>query len=174
MLTKNGRNFRPVGYISAFKRPNHYSLYTEHSARWIKCRIEPNMRQNAIFRRFWQKVSIIIVPSEMLRRFNAQITTFYMQNILHAEVNVETGPRTRVTRYFVDCATKCQQIFFPLDIFRRLKVQIIPLNTNNIAHATISVETNPTTRITRSFVDFDQQRPNFRPVGNTSALRTPN
>jgi hypothetical protein len=42
IMTKNIRNFTPVGDIWTFKRPKHCILRMEHTARCIKSRIKPN------------------------------------------------------------------------------------------------------------------------------------
>jgi hypothetical protein len=44
-----------------------------------------------------------------------------------------------------------------LEIFRRLNAQITTSHAQNTGHAVSSVETSPTTRKTRSFVDFDEK-----------------
>jgi putative ribosome biogenesis GTPase RsgA len=61
-LTKNARNFRPVGDISTFKRPNHSILYAERSARQIKRRHKRHNSQTAIIRPFLTKTLSEIRP----------------------------------------------------------------------------------------------------------------
>jgi hypothetical protein len=52
---------------------------------------------------------------------------------------------------------KMSVISIPLEIFRRINVRISAFYLQNIVHALLSVVTNPTTRTTRSFVDFDEK-----------------
>jgi hypothetical protein len=42
------------------------------------------------------------IPLQTFRRLNAQITVFYLQNLMHTVLIVETVPTTRQTRSFVD------------------------------------------------------------------------
>jgi hypothetical protein len=50
ILSKNDRNFLPVGDISTFKRPNYSILCAEHSARCTMLRHKQNNTENAISR----------------------------------------------------------------------------------------------------------------------------
>jgi hypothetical protein len=54
---------------------------------------------------------------------------------------------------------KMSVISIPIEIFRRISAQITPSYGQHIVHAVLSVETNPTPRKTRSFVDFVEEWP---------------
>jgi hypothetical protein len=49
IMTKNDRNFLPVGDISTFKRLNYCILRAEHSARCTMRRHKPNSSQTRSF-----------------------------------------------------------------------------------------------------------------------------
>jgi hypothetical protein len=148
-------------------------------------------------------------PLERVRRTNAQITTFYAQNIVHALLSVEASPTTRKTRPFVDldqnycnflpvgesssykrpnnCIVSAEHsarsikrrnqsnnsqisiirrfgqkmavISFPLERVRRTNAHITAFYAQSIVHALFSVETSPTARKMRPFVDLYKKWP---------------
>jgi hypothetical protein len=55
ILTKNDRNFHPVGDISTFKRPNYCILGAEHSTRCTMRRHKPNSTQTRSFVNYDEK-----------------------------------------------------------------------------------------------------------------------
>jgi hypothetical protein len=59
-------------------------------------------RKTRSFVDFNEKVTVISFPIEIFRRLNAQITAFYVQNIAHVVLCVDTSPTTRKTPSFVD------------------------------------------------------------------------
>jgi hypothetical protein len=150
------RNFLPVGDFSTFKRPNYCSLSAEHSARCITRRNEPNCSQNGISHLSWTKNDRNLLPV-------GDISTFKRRNhyILHAEHSARWGKRRNepnnshntIIRPFW---RKLVIIAIPLEIFRRLNAQSTIRYAQKTVHAVLHVETSPTTRKTRSFVDFDE------------------
>ena len=51
---------------------------------------------------------------------------------------------------------KLGDISFPFVIFRRLNATFTPFYMQNVVHAISSIEKSPETRISQSFVDFDE------------------
>jgi hypothetical protein len=84
VLTKTLSEFRPVGDISTFKRPNHSIVYAERSARRIKRRHKRNNSQTAIIRPFLTKTLSEIRPV-------GDISTFKRPN--HSIVYAERSAR---------------------------------------------------------------------------------
>jgi hypothetical protein len=62
----------------------------------------PETRETLSFVDFGEKLSVIAMPLELFRRINAQISEFYPQNAVHPLQSIETIPKTRETRSFVD------------------------------------------------------------------------
>jgi hypothetical protein len=79
-LTKTLSEFRPVGDISTFKRPNHSILYAERSARRNKRRHKRNNSQNAIIHPFLTKNARNFRPVGDISPFKPP-----NHSILHAE-----------------------------------------------------------------------------------------
>jgi hypothetical protein len=69
---------------------------------------------------------------------------------------------------------KITVISFPFVAVRRLNVLITACIAQNIAPAVLSVETSPTAREMRPFVDLDKNGRNFLPVGESSSYRRRN
>jgi hypothetical protein len=63
---------------------------------------------------------------------------------------------------------------FPIEIFGRLNAQITALHGQNIEHAVLSFATSPTTRKTRSFVDFNENDCHFLPDWDISTFKRRN
>jgi hypothetical protein len=135
--------------IEIFRRLNAQitAPYVENIVRAVlSFKTSPTTRKTRSFVDFHEKVTVISFPIEIFRRLNAQITAFYVENIVHAVLSFETSPTTRKTRSFVDFNEKVTVISFPIEIFRRLNAQITAVYAENIVHAVLSVETSPTTR----------------------------
>jgi hypothetical protein len=73
---------------------------------------------------------------------------------VHAVVSFETSPTTRKSPQFVDFDEKKTVISFAMEIFGRLNVQITAFDAQNIVHDLLSLETSPTIRKMRPFVDY--------------------
>jgi hypothetical protein len=114
------------------------------------------------------------IPFEIFRRSNAQITSFYMQNIVHAVVIVEGCARTRNTRSCFDCDETWPAISFPFEIFRRLNEIITGFYVQNTVHADSCVETSRTQQAKRenSTIWTINDR-NFLPVFDISSCKRP-
>jgi hypothetical protein len=153
-LTKTLSEFRPVGDIWTFKRPNHSILYAERSARQIKRRHKRNNWQTGIIRRFLTKTLSEIRPV-------GDISTVKPPN--HSMIPAERRARrikrrdkrnnsqiAIIRRFLTQNARNCR----PVGDISTSNHQITPSYTQNVEHAELSVDTSATTRKPRSFVDF--------------------
>jgi hypothetical protein len=97
-------------------------------------------------------ISLLIV---IFRRWNANFTPFYTQNVEHSALCIGTSPAALKSQSFVDFDEN-SVISFRIEIFRRLNVHFIPFYTQNVVHTALCVGTGPAARKTQSFVDFDE------------------
>ena len=79
-----------------------------------------------------------------------------MQNVVHEFSSAETSPDTRKSQSFVDFQKKLRDISMPFEIISHLNAFFTPFYMENVVHAFSSVEINPDTRKSQSFVDFDE------------------
>jgi hypothetical protein len=66
----------------------------------------PTTRKTRSFVDFDQKTTVISFLIQIFRRLSDKISAFYAQNIVHAVLSVETSPKNRKTRSFVDFEQK--------------------------------------------------------------------
>lgn len=100
--------FLAVRVISTFKRSFHTILHAEFSAHHLQRRNIGSISQNAIFRRFWRKVSVITILFEALRRLDSFVTQLYNPNVVHDACSVEQA--LQLTKHNVSwnfTKTKC-------------------------------------------------------------------
>ena len=106
------RYFSPDLDISTFKRLFHTILRAERSAHVFQRRNKPRNSKIAMIRRFCIKYCVISLPSWILRRLNALLTQFYVQNVPHTVSSAETSPEREKSKSFVDFDEN-YALFFP-------------------------------------------------------------
>ena len=141
---------------STCKRPFHSILHAECSAYVSQRQNKPRDSQIAFIRRFWRKLSVISFQFKIYRRLNANFTPFYIQNVLNTFSSAESNPETLkslIMRWF---SRKLPVISLPFKIFRRLNANFTPFCMRNVVHVFPNVKTNPETRKSLWFVNFDE------------------
>ena len=102
ILTKIKRCFSPVWDISTFKRSVHCIMRAECSARVFQRRNKPRYTQIIIICRFCRKLSVISLPFQIFKRFNALFSALCLWNAVHVFSSVEVSPDTRKSQSFAD------------------------------------------------------------------------
>jgi hypothetical protein len=101
-------------------------------------------------------MTVISFPIEIFRRLNAQITAFYEQKVAHA-VLASKQARQLAKLDHSSILAKNDLNFLPDSDISTFKRRNYCIYAQNIVHVVLSVETSPTTRETRSFVDFKEK-----------------
>ena len=130
-------------------------MRADRSARDFQCRNKPRHKQIAIIRRFCPNSCAISLPNEIFRRLNALLTALCVQIVVHDCSAASKQAHTQAYRNHSSILTKFMRYFSPIEIYRRLNALFTALCVQIVVHAISSVETNPDTRKSQSFVDSD-------------------
>ena len=86
----------------SFKRSFHCIILVECSARGFQRRNKPRYTQIVIICRLCRKLSVVSLPFDIFRRFNALFTALYLWNAVHAVSSGETCPNSRKSQSLDD------------------------------------------------------------------------
>ena len=143
--------------LEIFRRLNalsiaHYTPNAMHASfiiEWIR-----HLRKMRSCTRFWRKLCVISLLSEIFRRLNSIFNAFYTPIATHAVFSVETSPTVRKMRTYTRSCRKRSVNSLLLEIFRRLHVISIAFYFPNAMYANCIVERSRPVRKMRQFTRF--------------------